>query len=142
MYIREAMEEAGKPFGKMNPEQISAALRKYEIARSHRVAHIVGKSGKIGSMFMLMGYLVSACQKLCTGRVLSKDVSCHSYATTLMFVVRSAGSLRDFACQAFVQQMQSRVCPIKCYLLGHASPLGYKGAMESARHPFLKSLMC
>ena len=98
------MEEAEKPFGKMNPEQISAALRKYEIARSHRVAHIVGKSGKIGSMFMLMGYLVSACLKLCAGHVLSKDGSC--YSSTLMFVVRSGGSLRASACQAFVQQMQ------------------------------------
>ncbi len=58
VYIREAMEEAGKPFGELSPEQIGAALREYEVARSHRVAHIVGKSGKIGSMFMLMGYLV------------------------------------------------------------------------------------
>ena len=60
MYIREAMEEAGKPFGELSSEQIGAALRAYEVARSHRVAHIVGKSGKIGSMFMMMGYLVSA----------------------------------------------------------------------------------
>ncbi len=64
VYIREAMEEAGKPFGELSPEQITAALRKYEIERSHRVAHIVGKSGNIGSMFMLMGYLVSACLEL------------------------------------------------------------------------------
>ena len=63
MYIREAMEEAGKPFGELSSEQIGAALRAYEVARSHRVAHIVGKSGKIGSMFMMMGYLVSACLK-------------------------------------------------------------------------------
>lgn len=58
VYIREAMEAAGKPFQAMSPEQIAAALRSYEIDRSHRVAHIVAKSGMMGNIFMYMGYLV------------------------------------------------------------------------------------
>ena len=77
MYIREAMEEAGKPFGELSPEQVSAALRKYEIERSHRVAHMVGKSGNIGSMFMLMGYLVSDCVKLLDGDGSSREGTCY-----------------------------------------------------------------
>ena len=58
VYIKEAMEAAGKPFQELSPEQIAAALRSYEIARSHRVAHIVAKSGMMGNIFMYMGYLV------------------------------------------------------------------------------------
>ena len=60
MYIKEAMEATGKPFRELSPEEIDAALRKYEIYRSHRVAHIVGKSGMMGNIFMVMGYLVSS----------------------------------------------------------------------------------
>lgn len=51
VYLREAMEAAGKPFAELSPEQIASTLREYEIARSHRVAHIVGKSGMIGNIF-------------------------------------------------------------------------------------------
>ena len=60
MYIKEAMEAAGKPFKELSPEEVSRALRKYEIHRSHRVSHIVGKSGYMGNIFMVMGYLVSS----------------------------------------------------------------------------------
>ena len=60
MYMKEAMEAAGKPFKELSPEEVGAALRKYEIHRSHRVAHIVGKSGMMGNIFMVMGYLVSS----------------------------------------------------------------------------------
>lgn len=73
VYIREAMEEAGKPFGELSPEQVGAVLRKYETARSHRVAHIVGKSGMMGNMFMIMGYLVSHCLKPQAECVLSRE---------------------------------------------------------------------
>lgn len=59
VYLKDAMEAAGKPFAELPPEQISAALREYEIVRSHRVAHIVGKSGFIGTMFLLTGFLVT-----------------------------------------------------------------------------------
>ena len=59
MYMKEAIEAAGKPFKELSPEEVGAALRKYEIHRSHRVAHIVGKSGMMGNIFMVMGYLVS-----------------------------------------------------------------------------------
>ena len=58
MYMKEAIEAAGKPFRELSPEEVGAALRKYEIHRSHRVAHIVGKSGMMGNIFMVMGYLV------------------------------------------------------------------------------------
>ena len=60
VYMKEAIEAAGKPFQELSPEEIGAALRKYEIQRSHRVAHIVGKSGMMGNLFMVMGYLVSS----------------------------------------------------------------------------------
>ncbi|CAK0785686.1 hypothetical protein CVIRNUC_008897 [Coccomyxa viridis] len=57
VYMKEAIEAAGKPFKELSPEEVGAALRKYEIHRSHRVAHIVGKSGMMGNIFMVMGYL-------------------------------------------------------------------------------------
>ena len=76
VYIREAIEEAGKPFGELSPEQIGAALRKYEVARSHRVAHIVDKSGKIGSMFMIMGYLVRPLSPATLGRCCTAEGDC------------------------------------------------------------------
>lgn len=60
MYIKEAIEAAGKPFRELSPEEVGGALRKYEIHRSYRVAHIVGKSGYTGNIFMIMGYLVSS----------------------------------------------------------------------------------
>ena len=60
VYMKEAIEAAGKPFQELSPEKVGAALRKYEIHRSHRVAHIVGKSGMMGNIFMVMGYLVSS----------------------------------------------------------------------------------
>ena len=60
IFIKEAMQSAGKPFGELSPEQIGAALREYEMLRSHRVCHIIGKSGFIGNLFLFMGFLVSA----------------------------------------------------------------------------------
>ena len=60
MFMKEAIEAAGRPFKELSPEEVGAALRKYEIHRSHRVAHIVGKSGMMGNIFMYMGYLVSS----------------------------------------------------------------------------------
>lgn len=58
IYIKDAMEAAGKGFADLSPEQIAAALREYEIARSHRVAHIISKSGFIGNIFLFIGLLV------------------------------------------------------------------------------------
>jgi hypothetical protein len=58
VYIKEAMEAAGKPFEQLSPEQIAAALRSYEVLRSHRVAHIIAKSGFTGNIFLIAGYLV------------------------------------------------------------------------------------
>ena len=58
MFFKDAMEEAGKPFGELSPEQIAAVLRKYEIARSHRVAQIIAASTKTGNMFRRAGFLV------------------------------------------------------------------------------------
>ena len=60
IFIKEAMQSAGKPFGELTPEQIGAALREYEMMRSHRVCHIIGKSGFIGNLFLFMGFLVRA----------------------------------------------------------------------------------
>ena len=68
IFIKEAMQSAGKPFGELSPEQIGAALREYEMLRSHRVCHIIGKSGFIGNLFLFMGFLVSArCWSACLG---------------------------------------------------------------------------
>ncbi len=64
IYIKEAMEAAGKGFAELSPEQIAAALREYEIARSHRVAHIISKSGFIGNIFLFVGLLVGVIQPL------------------------------------------------------------------------------
>ena len=52
------MEEAGKPFDKLSPAQIAAVLRKYETARSHRVAQIIEWSAKTGNIFRRAGFLV------------------------------------------------------------------------------------
>ena len=60
VFFREAMEEAGKPFGELTPAQIAAVLRKYETARSHRVAQIIAASTKTGNMFRRAGFLVRA----------------------------------------------------------------------------------
>ncbi|CAK0785681.1 hypothetical protein CVIRNUC_008892 [Coccomyxa viridis] len=57
VFFREAMEEAGKPFGELTPAQIAAVLRKYETARSHRVAQIIAASTKTGNMFRRAGFL-------------------------------------------------------------------------------------
>ena len=59
VYIKEAMEAAGKPFGELSPGDITAALRKYETGRSHRVFHIIDKSSKFGTMFLVISILVS-----------------------------------------------------------------------------------
>ncbi len=59
IFIREAMESAGKPFHELTPTEIGAALRDYEMLRSHRVCHIISKSGFIGNLFLFMGFLVS-----------------------------------------------------------------------------------
>ena len=59
VYIKEAMEAAGKPFGELSPGDIAAALRKYETGRSHRVFHIIDKSSKFGTMFLVISILVS-----------------------------------------------------------------------------------
>ena len=74
IYIKEAMEAAGKGFAELSPEQIAAALREYEIARSHRVAHIISKSGFIGNIFLFVGLLVGVIQPL----------SCPSVHTTVL----------------------------------------------------------
>ena len=58
VFFREAMEETGKPFGELTPAQIAAVLRKYETARSHRVAQIIAASTKTGNMFRRAGFLV------------------------------------------------------------------------------------
>lgn len=58
------MESAGKPFHELTPTQIGAALRDYEMLRSHRVCHIISKSGFIGNLFLFMGFLVSALSHL------------------------------------------------------------------------------
>ncbi|CAL5228140.1 g11219 [Coccomyxa viridis] len=57
IFIGEAMESAGKPFHELTPTQIGAALRDYEMLRSHRVCHIISKSGFIGNLFLFMGFL-------------------------------------------------------------------------------------
>ena len=80
VYIREAMEAVGKPFAELSPEELAAALRTYETERSHRVAHIVAKSGKMGSMFMIMGYLVSALQHCAAHACKSFPCSCMLHA--------------------------------------------------------------
>ena len=64
MYIKEAMEAAGKPFGELSPGDITAALRKYETGRSHRVFHIIDKSSKFGTMFLVISILVSTSPNL------------------------------------------------------------------------------
>ena len=58
VFLKEAMEEAGKPFGELTPVQIAAVLRKYETARSHRVAQIIAASTRTGNMFRRAGFLV------------------------------------------------------------------------------------
>ncbi|CAK0785685.1 hypothetical protein CVIRNUC_008896 [Coccomyxa viridis] len=57
VYIKEAMEAAGKPFGELSPGDIAAALRNYETGRSHRVFHIIDKSSKFGTMFLVISIL-------------------------------------------------------------------------------------
>ena len=59
VFFREAMEAAGQPFSKLAPEQIAATLRKYETARSHRVAQVIAGSIKTGNLFRRAGFLVS-----------------------------------------------------------------------------------
>ena len=64
VYIKEAMEAAGKPFGELSPGDIAAALRNYETGRSHRVFHIIDKSSKFGTMFLVISILVSTSQSV------------------------------------------------------------------------------
>ena len=90
VFMKEAIEAAGKPFQELSPEEVGAALRKYEIHRSHRVAHIVGKSGMMGNIFMVMGYLVSSptvCSLLqhftCISQCCMNPQSCPTSASAL-----------------------------------------------------------
>jgi len=52
--MKKAMESAGKGFEELSAAEISAALRSFEMLRSHRVAHIIDKSRRTGN-FMLDG---------------------------------------------------------------------------------------
>lgn len=59
VFIKEAMLSAGKPFAQLSTGEISVALRRYEILRSDRVAHIIDKSRNLGLLFWATGFLVS-----------------------------------------------------------------------------------
>ena len=58
--MKRAMEEAGKPFQDLSPGQIAAALRRFEVLRSHRVAHIINKSQFMALFFWATGFLVGS----------------------------------------------------------------------------------
>lgn len=65
IFIKDAMQSAGKPFAELSPGEIGQALREYEVLRSHRVSHIIAKSGFIGNLFLFMGFLVSTLLGTC-----------------------------------------------------------------------------
>ena len=75
IFIKEAMHAAGKPFRELSPEQLGAALRDYEVLRSHRVSHIIAKSGFMGNLFLFMGFLVRALYPLALKKLLEGPCS-------------------------------------------------------------------
>ena len=56
--MKRAMEQSGKPFQDLSPGEIAAALRRFEVLRSHRVAHIINKSQFMSLFFWATGFLV------------------------------------------------------------------------------------
>ena len=56
--MKRAMEEAGKPFRDLSPGEVATALRRFEVLRSHRVAHIINKSQFMALFFWATGFLV------------------------------------------------------------------------------------
>ena len=56
--MKRAMEEGGKPFQDLSAGAIAAALRRFEVLRSHRVAHIINKSQFMALFFWATGFLV------------------------------------------------------------------------------------
>jgi 2-polyprenyl-6-methoxyphenol hydroxylase-like FAD-dependent oxidoreductase len=58
--LKRALQKAGGvPFSQLPPEAIAAALRDYEILRSHRVADIINRSKNSGRLFLIENPLVS-----------------------------------------------------------------------------------
>ena len=61
VFIKNAMERAGvTKLAQLSAADIRAALREYEVERSHRVSYIIRKSRAFGSTFMRRNWLVGA----------------------------------------------------------------------------------
>ena len=58
MCLKRALQKEGVPFAQLSPAAIAAALREYEILRSHRVAEIIAKSRLSGQMSIVQNPLV------------------------------------------------------------------------------------
>ena len=61
VFIKKAMEKAGvTSLAQLKPEAVCAALREYEVTRSHRVAFVIRKARRFGNTFMRRNWLVSS----------------------------------------------------------------------------------
>ena len=59
VYIKKAMERAGvTTLAALSAADICAALREFEVERSHRVSFIIRKSRAFGATFMRRNWLV------------------------------------------------------------------------------------